>query len=428
MSPFLPSSWPFSIEKLPQTAYLVGGSVRDQLLQRRSSHLDLDFVLPDCAVETASEIAADYNAGFVVLDKARQIARVVFEQVTVDFAQQQGDRIEDDLQRRDFTVNAIAFHPHSQTLIDPLRGQADLHAKIIRMISYQNLASDPLRLMRAYRQAAQLDFTLEGKTQAAIRELAPKLQKISVERIRSELDALLSSAAGSAQLDSIEQNQLLAFCLPRFNRESVEQIRAVDDAIAQLQSTYPTYAQALRGWTKPVPSNCHRSWIKATKLSYLLSSNVTAAAQELTQLKYSRSEVQVVLKLIKTQPAIDKMRSSSPDRAQQFFLFKAAGSAFLTIALLALAEGVEMSVLEPMIERFLDPEDAIAHAEPLLSGTLLMQVLDIAPGPEIGQLLAAVEQAQAEGKVKTQADAIAWVEKQYSKDNSKQNNPYIAER
>ncbi|MGB3787486.1 MAG: CCA tRNA nucleotidyltransferase [Phormidesmis sp.] len=428
MSLFLPISWPFSIEKLPKTAYLVGGSVRDQLLQRRSSHLDLDFVLPDRAVETASEIAAAYNVGFVVLDEARQIARVVFEQVTVDFAQQQGDRIEDDLRRRDFTINAIAFHPHSQTLIDPLKGQADLAAKIIRMVSYQNLADDPLRLMRAYRQAAQLNFALEKETQIAIGDLAPKLQQISMERIRSELDALLSSAAGSTQLDSIRQNQLLAFCLPQFNQESVERIKAIDDAIAQIQSTYPTYAQTLCGWTQPVPSSCYRSWIKATKLSCLLSSNVATATQELTRLKYSRSEAQVVLKLIKAQFAIDEMRNGPPDRAEQFFLFKAVGSAFLALALLALALGVKMSVLKPMIERFLDPEDAIAHAHPLLSGTLLMQQLDISPGPEIGQLLAAVEQAQAEGKIKTQTDAIAWVKKQYSRGGSRPISPYIAER
>ena len=419
---FQPNSWPFPIEKLPQTAYLVGGSVRDQLLQRRSNYLDLDFVLPERAVETASEIATACDAGFVVLDEERQIARVVFNQVTVDFAQQQGDRIEDDLQRRDFTVNAIAFHPHSQTLIDPLKGRADLDAKTIRMVSYQNLADDPLRLMRAYRQAAQLGFVLDRETRIAIKELAPKLQQISTERIRSELDALLSSAAGSAQIDSIRQNQLLAFCLPRLDRKSVEQIRAIDDAIARIQSTYPTYVQTLRSWAKPVPSGCYRSWIKATKLSCLLSPNVAAATQELTQLKYSRLETQIVLKLIGAQPAIDKMRSGPISRAQQFFLFKAADSAFLAIALLAVSQGVEMSVLKPMIERFLDPEDAIAHARPLLSGNFLMQQLGIAPGPAIGKLLAAVEQAQAEGKIKTQAEAIAWAKQNISKPQSRSNS------
>lgn len=411
MSPFIPETWPFPLGMLPDKTHVVGGSVRDQLLQRQSDYLDLDLVLPNRAVETASALAEECGAGFVVLDEARQIARVVFDRVTIDLAQQQGDRIEDDLQRRDFTVNAIAFHPFSQTLIDPLKGQADLNAKVLRMVSYQNLADDPLRLMRAYRQAAQLGFTLEQDTQAAIKQLAPQLQQVSVERIRHELDALLSTPDGSTQLGSILRNQLLTFCLPRFDDESVRRVRAIDRSVASLRSTHPAYARILCDWIKPVPSGCYRSWIKAAKLSCLLSPNVADANQELLQLKYSRFEAQIILRLIKARAAIDQLCNGPMERSQQFFLFKAAGSAFLAIALLALSRGVEMSVLEPMIERFLDPDDAIAHAQPLLNGKLLMQQLKIAPGPKIGKLLAAVERAQAEGKIKTQTDAIAWVKK-----------------
>ncbi|MEO0768333.1 MAG: CCA tRNA nucleotidyltransferase, partial [Cyanobacteria bacterium J06649_4] len=175
MSPFLPETWPVPLEALPTEAYLVGGSVRDQLMDRQATYLDLDFVLPQRAVETASDLAKTCNAGFVVLDEERNIARVVFEQVTVDFAQQQGASIESDLRRRDFTINAIAYHPHNKTLIDPLGGAADITAQILRMVSYRNLAADPLRLMRAYRQAAQLGFRVESTTQQAIKELAPKL-------------------------------------------------------------------------------------------------------------------------------------------------------------------------------------------------------------------------------------------------------------
>ncbi|MEL6813212.1 MAG: hypothetical protein AAFP03_00200, partial [Cyanobacteria bacterium J06598_3] len=194
-----PDSWPFSLELLPDNAVLVGGSVRDRLLNRQSSYLDLDFVLPNNPLATARAIAQRYNAGFVVLDEARQIARVVFKSVTVDFAQQQGDSLEADLRRRDFTINAIAYHPHRQVLIDPLQGAADLSDRILRMVSAQNLAEDPLRLMRGYRQAAQLGFTIAPETQAAIAQLAPKLQSdsVSIERIRSELDALLSVSSAT---------------------------------------------------------------------------------------------------------------------------------------------------------------------------------------------------------------------------------------
>ena len=74
---FSPKTWPFALELLPPDACLVGGSVRDRLLNRQATYLDLDFVLPADAVETASAIAQACSAGFVVLDEARRIARVV---------------------------------------------------------------------------------------------------------------------------------------------------------------------------------------------------------------------------------------------------------------------------------------------------------------------------------------------------------------
>ncbi|MBV8886641.1 MAG: CCA tRNA nucleotidyltransferase, partial [Chroococcidiopsidaceae cyanobacterium CP_BM_RX_35] len=146
LSALSPQNWPFSLECLPKGAYLVGGAVRDALLGRRCEYLDLDFVLPADAVKIARQIANRYQAGFVLLDAERQIARVVFEQATADFAQQEGFTLATDLQRRDFTVNAIAYNPHTGELLDPLKGYADLQQGLLCMISLANLQDDPLRL------------------------------------------------------------------------------------------------------------------------------------------------------------------------------------------------------------------------------------------------------------------------------------------
>lgn len=416
MSPFLPETWPFSLKCLPDEVYLVGGSVRDQLLQRQAAYLDLDFVLPVDAVKTAFELSKAYGAGFVVLDEARQIARVVFEQVTVDFAQQQGDSIEIDLHRRDFTVNAIAYHPRDRTLIDPLGGEADLKAKRVRMVSFENLLADPLRLMRAYRQAAQLGFTVAPDTQAAIGQLAPKLQAVSIERVRSELEGILCVSNAVTQLIPIWQQSLLAYCLPHFGEQSIEQIGAIDQAVASFQVAMPQYAKQLHQWLKPVPTGFSRSWIKAAKLSCLFSPDLAIATKELTRLKYSRTEAQVVLTLLGVQPILDALRQGpidrAPiDRAQQFFLFKQAGQSFPAVSLLALAQGVPLKTLQPLIEHFLDPHSTLAHAPTLVTGHALISQLGLTPGPEIGQLLKAVEQAQAQGEVSTQTDAIAWLKR-----------------
>lgn len=413
MSLFLPETWPFSIDLLPDAACLVGGSVRDRLLNRQASYLDLDFVLPEHTIKTASKIARAYKAGFVVLDAEREIARVVFDQVTVDFAQQQGESIEADLHRRDFTINAIAYHPKTQTLIDPLNGEADIQVKVIRMVSPQNLTDDPLRLMRGYRQAAQLGFTLSPETQLAIDQLAPQLAGVSVERIHSELDALLSVQSSGQQLykavlNPMVNSQLLQFCLPHFTADSVEEIASIDRAIAQLRQQMPAYAERLQDWIKPVPAGVYQSWIKAAKLSQIFCADVAIAREQLKALKYSRSEAQVVLMLIEAQPHIEAMRCDVLTRSQQFFLFKAVGQSFPAFSLLAVAQGVDIATLRPMIDRFLDPENPIAHSRALITGTVIMKQLGVRPGPEVGALLKAVEQAQAAGTIDSKEGAIAW--------------------
>jgi tRNA nucleotidyltransferase (CCA-adding enzyme) len=414
--PFSPETWPFSLDLLPTDACLVGGSVRDQLLHRPT--LDLDFVLPSQAVETADKIAQSCGAGFVLLDEQRQIARVVFKQVTADFAQQQGDSLEADLRRRDFTINAIAYSPHQQTLFDPLGGKADIARQTLRMVSYENLAEDPLRLLRAYRQAAQLGFTLAPDTCKAIAQLAAQLTQVSPERVRSELDALLSvdapKQANEAKRQrelwqSLLKNRLLQPYLPQFTAERIEQIEAIDQAQAYLQQAIPDYAQTLKSWLKPVPAGCDRSWIKATKLSRLVSNETITAQHELEALRYSRTEGQVILTLLKAQADLAAMLGGELTRSQQFFLFKLASKSFPAVSLLALSQGVDWAVLKPMIEKFLNPTDEIAHSRPLLTGTHLVKALKKKPGPEIGAALKAVEQAQAAGEVHSADEAIAWL-------------------
>ncbi|MGL5034172.1 MAG: CCA tRNA nucleotidyltransferase, partial [Microcystaceae cyanobacterium] len=147
--PSLRQQLPFDLAWLPDQAYLVGGAVRDRLLGRQRDYLDWDFVVPENAIKTAKAIAEHYQAGFVVLDKEREIARVVFPKGTVDFALREGLTLEQDLQRRDFTINGIAYNLHQETLIDPLNGVKDIQKKQLKMISKANLADDPLRLLRA---------------------------------------------------------------------------------------------------------------------------------------------------------------------------------------------------------------------------------------------------------------------------------------
>jgi tRNA nucleotidyltransferase (CCA-adding enzyme) len=413
-----PESWPFSLKWLPESACLVGGTVRDALLKRHSDYLDLDFVLPIAAVETAQAIARHYRAGFVLLDAERQIARVVFEQGTADFAQQVGPTLEADLRRRDFTVNAIAYNPHTSQLLDPLQGHADLQRGLLRMVSPENLAEDPLRLLRAYRQAAQLGFALESETQVAIRQLAPKLGKIAAERVQSELNYLLSSPRGTDWLRTAWQDGLLQDWFPSTTEMSLARLTAIDQTAVVFQETWAdfeaelfqnirTAARSGQGKLEK-PSGSARNWLTIAKLAALLDPDPQQAEGQLWRLKYSRAEIQAVSTVLKNLPRFANISQIDWTLAEQYFFFREVGVTFAALAILAIAAGTPLETITPLIHRFLKVEDPVAHPSSLVTGQDLMSALALSAGPQIGQLLAALQLARAEGKIFNAEDAIAW--------------------
>jgi tRNA nucleotidyltransferase (CCA-adding enzyme) len=411
LSSLAPENWPFSLELLPEPAYMVGGAVRDAILGRTREYLDLDFVIPSNAVKVARAIAKHYKAGFVLLDRERHIARVVFPQATADFAQQEGDSLETDLHRRDFTVNAIAYNPHTQEIIDPLQGYADLQQGILRMISPANLEDDPLRLMRAYRQAAQLGFTIEPATQATIRSLASHLSKVAAERVRVEIGYLLANAQGTPWITTAGEDGLLAPFFKSATRESFSKLAAVDKAAALLSQTWPQLGVELREYVRDTVKT---TWLGIAKLACLVNQNPELAEVELQQLTYSRIEIRGVTTALRLFP---QLKVENMSLREQYFLFQDADIMFPATLVLAVAldNWVEamfsdklLSAYTPLINRYLNPDDLVAHPTPLVSGKELIIALDIPASPIIGKLLAEIAVAKAEGKVATVEEAIAY--------------------
>ena len=143
-----PKDWPISIDDLPPGSALVGGSVRDGLLNKLSQKPDLDFVIPMNAINFSEKLSKKISATFIKLDEKRDIARLVVNGWTLDFARQVGNNLTDDLLRRDFRINAIALRMEKNPEIyDPTGGIDDLKSKKIVAISEKNLMDDPLRIL-----------------------------------------------------------------------------------------------------------------------------------------------------------------------------------------------------------------------------------------------------------------------------------------
>jgi tRNA nucleotidyltransferase (CCA-adding enzyme) len=392
---------PFNLDLLPKPVYVVGGAVRDGLLGRIRSELDLDLVVSTGAVDIARKLAKEYRAGFVLLDPERQIARVVFPGMTVDIAQQEGDSITRDLARRDFTLNAIAYDMQTQQTIDPFAGAQDIQQCTIRMISRENLVDDPLRLLRAYRQGAQLDFTIEPDTQQAIRELVLLLTNVAAERVLAELRYLLQTPNSSQWLAAMVADDLLMGWLEiPVDRDFEARLTKFDRAVELIHQYYPEIecelGLALRD-TIPISRK------SIGKFILLLSPDLELATAQMLRMTFSSIEIQVVTIVFNHLPPLLDLNMSL---REQYFWFQAVGINFPLLVVLAIAAGVELDSLVPLIDRYLNPSDQVAHPTPLVNGRDLIECLELEPSPTIGKLLTEIQVARIMGEISTPTEAI----------------------
>ncbi len=215
---------------------------------------------------------------------------------------------------------------------------------------------------------------------------------MAAERVRGELDCLLSLPEGTPLLQQAWEDGLLDTWLPRVKAAQLKQLQAIDQTAARLHERWPDYSALLQGWIKEKTTpGLHRSWLKATKLSQILPDDLDQAESCLVNLKYSRAEQQAVISVLMGWQYFQAAVVRGPLSArQQYHLFKLTGAGFVGVALLGLAQGLPERVMVPLMERYLTPHDPVAHPQALISGRDLIQVLGLKPGPRIGELLEAV--------------------------------------
>ncbi|GHO44130.1 CCA tRNA nucleotidyltransferase [Ktedonospora formicarum] len=212
--------------------YMVGGTVRDVLLHRGES-ADADLAT-DALPEEIKRLVAPTKPSAVVLvgerfgtvrlhyDSNNIVEITTFRSERYDPESRKpevcfGTDLAEDLKRRDFTINALARDPLNGHIIDLFHGRQDLEAHILRAVGDEpdkRFDEDPLRLLRAIRFAAQLDFVIEPTTWQSIKRQAAKLQKISRERIRDEMNKLLLSPHPAKGLDLLVEAGLMEYIMP----------------------------------------------------------------------------------------------------------------------------------------------------------------------------------------------------------------------
>jgi len=384
---------PIDRRDLPPDTYFVGGWVRDALIGRTRAKLDIDFVLPEAPIDVARRIATKYRAGFVVLDREREIARVVLPQGNLDFAKQVGNSLKEDLDRRDFAMNAIAIAVHAPAeIIDPHNGRGDIASRRVRMISPENIKADPLRVLRAYRQAAQLYFTIEASTKQTIQQVAPLLPQVAMERVRMELGYLLQHSTDWF-INCINDHILSPWLETR--RLKLERLKQIDPTIGLLIDRYPSLSNYFK-----------RELIQDHPVANIIKySALVPQGTMLDFLGLSRLETKWANTLLRYLPQIKKAENSD---LEQYYLFDRLGEMLPALFTLALADGIPLQWF--WLDRWLNPHDLLAHPPALISGDDLKAHLGIKPSPKLGELLRAIREAQIQQIITDRAGALEFAQ------------------
>jgi tRNA nucleotidyltransferase (CCA-adding enzyme) len=414
-------------------AWLVGGAVRDLLLGRTARDWDLATdLLPEKVVALfprSLEIGIRFGTVAVVRDKAPyQITTFRWDGTYSDSRRPDEVRfsqhLEEDLIRRDFTINALAYDPASGRLADPTSGLEDLRAGRIRAVGDPLLRfrEDALRLLRAARFAAELGFEIEESTYRALVLCAPGVERISQERIREEMDKLLLAPGAASALSLLHETGILRRVLPelaqtygvsqnRFHAYDVFHHTLAALAAAPAEQPLVRLAALFHDLGKPVTRE-----IRGERVTFFnhQAAGAGLADAAMRRLRYSTENRQAVGHLVRHH--MFHYRPEWTDAAVRRFL-AAVGAEYLPdlFALRAadtMGNGLrrhlapELVELRTRIEREISRLNAVSLRDLAIGGRELMEHLSLEPGPEVGRLLRSLLAEVIEDPEKNRADLL----------------------
>ncbi len=439
-------------------SHIVGGAIRDLFLDLVPE--DFDIVVPANPKNYAALIADRLNGRHISLGKPGfELERVVVGDCHYDICGINGPTIFEDMHRRDFTINAMAWDLDRGELIDPCNGMEDLKNRKIRMVSREGLAQDPVRLLRAFRLSAALDFTVESETLSTIASLSSKLATAPGERIRAELMKFLVSKDSASHMDDMVSTGLLEALFPELKatRGCYPSAPQSTDVFTHSLSAYRHLEKILKSSAAFFPN--HHAIVEnricpldqvILKLAALLhgignpiiqtaadNSGPNAIGSEAagaalvnsigTRLRWSRLETEqvslIVSQHLRPLGLFDNQWDGVVSSDAIFRFFWEANSMAPNVLVHSAADaaakqsdaGISAHRFFVFIDTLLDQFETRfvgIHKEghPLLSGRDIMNRFGLPPSPLIGRILFRVEEARFSGNLRERDEAISAVE------------------
>ena len=404
--------------------YLVGGSVRDLFLRRQTT--DIDFTLASDAVEFAKAFAANIDAISIPLEENPPTARVIVKQDTlsetsqlsIDFAQFRAASLTDDLRLRDLTINAMAIafentqtftnksHKHNpHQVIDPCGGMKDLETGILRFPSEQVVIADPIRLLRIYRFAAQLDFQISQDAIDLVTAYRSMLSDVAAERCRDELMKIFYVKKAHPYLQQMDATGLLTQVVP------------------MIEETCRTWVSLAAFEERPIPPILHvyrkeinrylqegisveinrRSLIK---FSLLLGDNLGDIGE---RLRFSRKASQFLECLLSGSKEFKKTIPQLTQKQINRFLRTYASDWWGILLYSAASSPIDSAILKRIAATYYEHILPIRRQGRLITGNDLIREFHLKEGKQIGDLLKAIEDRQFDGEIRTREEAFTAV-------------------
>jgi poly(A) polymerase len=411
-------------------AYWVGGCVRDVLLGREPEDYDVATSAKPEEIEALFPRTVPVGKQFgviLVVEEGHQFEVATFRAESdyqdgrhpaqVTFANATADAL-----RRDFTINGLFYDPIQARTYDWVGGEADLRAKILRTIgsAEERFAEDHLRLLRSVRFAAQLGFDLEVETFAALRRNAPKISRVSAERVRDELIKLLRPGHAGRGLELLHDSGLLQEILPEINatvecEQSPEYhpegtvfrhlIKMLEQMPAEAAPALP-WAVLLHDVAKPATF----SKDPATGLIHFYGHEKVGsdmAEEILRRLKFSRREIEEVVQCVRCHMQFKDVPQMRKATVRRMILRPTFPLELELHRLDCLGSHGGLEIYDSLVQEARELQRKPDITPPLITGCDLI-ALGMQPGPAMGELLSQLRDLQLQEELQTPEEARAW--------------------
>ncbi|NLC71622.1 MAG: CCA tRNA nucleotidyltransferase [Desulfuromonadaceae bacterium] len=420
-SPFLREL--FGLMEAEEECYLVGGVLRDLLMERPV--FDIDLVTPKDPTSLARRFAAVVRGHWFFLDKERGHSRVVVgtagEISGFDFAPFRAADLESDLAARDFTINALAWRLHpgkgGARLIDPLGGREDLAQRILSVCSASSLRNDPLRVLRGVRLATHFSLQIETETLTLMAEAAPGLEQIAGERIVAELGKIFSvscAARGAKLLHDLGCLDILFGPVNGGGEGFGKGLELLEGIEKFLEANFfaPWLEKEMEaGWGHPA----------FLRFAALLRDLGVNPDEGMIRLPFSRSGRGLLAELMAVQPGRveEYRRLTCSERGRALWLDRLGRNPREAMLFSALLSGEDIASCGPELTEAFSfwAKVAVDGRIPSLIGAAELQSrFGVPSGPDIGVLLRELDQAEIDGLIATREEALDWLRKRLERD------------